>query len=279
LALFAVFAAASAIGCKGIGDGMLAAPRPKVERAACPEIGPGKLALGSQLFTSGGPMDAKVKTYVQASNDLGAVAAQAELEIAQACTRIGLDLGVPGNAMGPRQENGGRANGACYPAVNALDQMNRQGAQVLVRATPPFCTPNQLAQSQCMQACQANPGDLECSASCRAHAEIYGTCSPALVVVTPANPNPLSFRLAGTLQANLPNLLHGQLALARRLGTTGQTLNQIGQNLGTQVGQAGALAQGCVSDGTNEIQTAAWLMQISDRAASQISVRVGAIGG
>jgi hypothetical protein len=280
-ACFAVLAFASIVvasGCSGIGEGFLAAPKPKQERAACPDIGPGRLVLGSQ-FISSGPIDTKVKAYVQASNDLGAVASQAEMEIAQACTRIGIDLGVPGNAMQPRQENGGRANGACYPAANALDNLNQQGAAVWVRVTPPFCTPNQLALNQCSQTCAANPGDLECAASCKAHGDIYGTCSPALIVVTPSNPNPLSFRLAGTLQANLPALIHGQFALARRLVVTGQALNQIGQNLNMQVNQAGAVAQGCVADGTNQVQTASWLLQISERAASQVSGRVGANGG
>jgi hypothetical protein len=271
----AIASTAFAVGCSGIGEGFLAAPKPRPERVACPDIGPGRFVLGKQFVTSG-PIDAKVKTFVQASNDLGGVASQAELEIAQACTRIGLDLGVPGNAMQPRTENGGRANGACFPVANALDAIHQQGAQVWARVTPPFCTPNQLAQNQCAQACALNPGDLECSASCRAHGEIYGTCTPALVVVTPSNANPLSFRLAGTLQANLPNLIHGQVALAHRLLATGQMLNQIGGNLPGQVGQSGALAQGCVTDGTNEVQTASWLFQISERAASQISGRFGA---
>jgi hypothetical protein len=277
-ACFALAFAAAAAGCNGIGEGYLAAPKAKQERAACPDIGPGRLVLGSQ-FVASGPLDAKVKAYVQASNDLGGVASQAEMEIAQACTRIGLDLGVPESGMQPRQENGGRANGACYPAANALDNLNRQGAAVWVRVTPPFCTPNQIAQNQCSQTCAGNAGDLECAASCRAHGEIYGTCSPALVVVTPSNPNPLSFRLAGTLQANLPNLIHGQFALARRLFATGQALNQIGMNLNAQVNQAGAVSQGCVADGTNEIQTASWLLQISERAAQQVSGRVGASSG
>ncbi|HVY48902.1 MAG TPA: hypothetical protein VHB21_23595 [Minicystis sp.] len=273
-ACFAALALAAAAGCTGTSlfdDG----PR-KPERAACTDVAPGRYVLGER-FLQAGPVDAKIKAYVQASNDLAGAANQAEVEVAQACMRIGLDLGVPATAMQARQENGGRATGACYPAAQAVDGAMRQGAQVWVRVTPPFCTPNGLAVNQCAQSCALS--DPQCAATCRVHGDAYATCTPALVIATPSNPNPLSFRLASTLQANLPNLVHGEVGLARRLLADGQTLSQLGMTLPAEMSQAGAVAQGCVADGGSEVQSAGWLLQIVVRAGGQVTGRVGATSG
>ncbi|HEY4122112.1 MAG TPA: hypothetical protein VGM56_29800, partial [Byssovorax sp.] len=247
--------------------------------AACPDIEPGRYVLGKQ-FVSSGPIDAKIRTYAQASNDVAGVANQAELEVAQACTRVGLDLGVPASAMQPRQENGGRASGACGPAAAAVDGIMRQGAAVIVRVTPPFCSPNGVAQSQCGNACNVNPGDAECAASCRAHGEIYATCTPALIMVAPQTPNALSLRLSATLSANLPALLHAELALGRRLGGAVGTVSQVGSALPGLVGQAGgAMALGCVTAGQAQVNAASWQLQATVRASALVTNRVGATSG
>jgi hypothetical protein len=155
----------------------------------------------------------------------------------------------------------------------------RSGGTVQVRVTPPFCSPNGIAQNQCMQACGVNPNDAECGASCRARGDVYSTCTPVIVVVTPTSPNAAALRLAATLQTYLPGLLHAELAHGRRLGNAVQLLGQIGNNLPGMVSQAGGGAVGCAKAAHAEVNTASWQMQASVRASSQITNRVGATHG
>jgi hypothetical protein len=272
-----VVCGALAAGCEGmmLGGGNDNTPLP----AVCEHAAPGRHVLGTQ-FAMSGPIDGKIRTFVQAANDVAGAAAQAEDEVAQACYRIGLDLGVPPANMSPRAEKGGRASGACLAASIALDAVMRQGAAVHVRVTPPLCTPNLMAQSQCTSACSANPNDAECLASCRVHANVTASCTPPLVVVTPAiGANALAFRLAGTLQANLPNLLHAELVLGRRLMQEAQIVRQVGGNVPRMIGQPGALATGCVYGANEEAAAAAFQLDTVVRASFSITGRVGATSG
>jgi hypothetical protein len=265
---------AVAAGC----DQLMGTPAPTPSAPTCIDVAPGRDVLGHQ-FVSSGPVDAKIRSYVEASNDLAGAANQVEAEVAQSCFRIGLDLGVTAGAMQPRIENGGKATGACFAAAQALDGAMRSGATVWVRVTAPFCTPNAFAQNQCAAVCNVNPGDPECNASCRVHASVSATCTPPIVLVTPSSTNPMSIRLATTLQANLPGLVHADLALGRRLANDAQILGQIGANLPRMIGQSGALAVGCVGAASNQAQAASWQMQVSLRASALITGRVGATSG
>src|SRR5262245_4837864 len=61
-----------------------------ITNAACPEVSASRDALGLN-FSMDQRANAKVKTFVQAANDIGGVAAAVENEVAGACTRIGYD--------------------------------------------------------------------------------------------------------------------------------------------------------------------------------------------
>ena len=133
-------------------------------------------------------MNAKIRAFVQASKDLMGVAAQAEAEAAEACMRIGTDLGIPPQQMAPRDEPGGRAKGACEPVAAAIDGILQQGLRFQATVTPPSCQANAGVQAQCSAQCsgQVDPGQIvaQCeparlSGYCqgRCHGRCEGTCN------------------------------------------------------------------------------------------------------
>jgi hypothetical protein len=255
---------------------------------ACPEIRGGD-ALSAQ-FSMDAHANAKVKTFVQAAIDLQGVSAAAEAEVAEACTRMGMDLGLPPAAMAPRNEAGGRASGACANVAARIDAMLRAGLSVQVQATPPSCTASAEASARCSGQCgaqgqaQAAPGaasasgDAECNASCRAHADIHGSCTPAVVQVRAVAQAPDAQRLAATLQANLPLLLHAQIALGKRVLADAQVVAQVGAALPKIVGQAGAHALACIGAGAEATASASARLNVSVQASASVSGRVGAGG-
>ncbi|EYF07952.1 hypothetical protein [Chondromyces apiculatus] len=121
--------------------------------------------------------------------------------------------------------------------------------------------------------------DAECQASCKAHADVYATCTPALVNVSGSANTDVALRLGRSLQANLPALLHAELALGRRLLNDAQVVVQVGAELPRVVGQAGAHALACAGAAAEAATSASLRIQISVRASASISGRVGASGG
>lgn len=244
-----------------------------VMSATCPDLGRGRDAL-NLYFTQDPRSNGKIRTFVQAANDAMGVASTIEMEVATACQRIGFDLGVPQQAMVPRPEQGGRASGACGPVAARLDWILRSGVQVSVQVTPPMCQANAQASARCAGACGGAMGDAECQASCRAHADIHGSCTQPMI-----NVNSSDARLAQTLQANLPMLLHAELTLARRLAGDVQTLGQVGANLPQLVGNAGVHALGCIAGAADASVAASAQINGSLRASASISGRIGATSG
>ena len=57
---------------------------------------------------------------MQASKDIEATAAAIETTAADACLRIGRDIGVPPQQMAPRKGPGGKAEGACVGVAGAI---------------------------------------------------------------------------------------------------------------------------------------------------------------
>ncbi|WP_437866727.1 hypothetical protein [Sorangium sp. So ce363] len=126
--------------------------------AVCPELrGPGDV-LGAQL-TADARANAKVRTFVQAAKDMAAVSAAIEAQVADACRRMGADLGIPPAQMAPRDEAGGQASGACGPVSAAIDAILLQGAGVGVTLRRPACEAN---GAQCSGSCnvQLAPGQI-----------------------------------------------------------------------------------------------------------------------
>lgn len=346
---------ATAAGCAELGLG-------KVGGAMCPELrGPGDVL--SARFSGDLRANAKVAAFVQASKDMASVSAAIEMQVAEACRRMGADLGIPPAQMAARKETGGQASGACAPVAAAIDMILRQGMQIQVAVQPPVCQASAQAEARCSGACdvQIDPGqivaqceparlsgfcqgrcqgrcegrcngvcrgqcsavdaqgrcvgacngdcdggcdatcharcegqwqaprcegmvrppsaDAECQASCRAHADVNASCTPAQVMVRGTANTEMAMRLGNTLQANLPALLHAELALGRRLIQDAQVVGQVGAQLPRMVGQAGAHAIACVGAAADAAASASVRINVSVRASAGVTGRVGATSG
>lgn len=338
--------------CVDLGKGVT-----ELTGAACPELG-GTDAVHAS-YAANEQVNVKLRAFIQASKELGALAAQAEAETAQACARMGQDLGIPPAQLQPQGGASGSQQ-ACGVVGNAIDQILRSGVQIHVTATPPACQATGEAYAQCSGTCgaQVDPGqiiahcapgklsgvcqgqcgghcdgrctgqcigqctafdamgrcvgqcsgdchgtceatchaqcsgtwqapkceasvqgpsvDAECDASCKAHASFTATCTPAQVTVqTPPNVQ-LGARLAATLQANLPALLHAQIALGKRVLADAEILAQVGGNLPNLIGQASAHAAACVAASAQSTIHATASVHVSVQASASVSGRVGA---
>ncbi|WP_437836543.1 hypothetical protein [Sorangium sp. So ce1153] len=155
LAALAVVASAAGPSCAELGH------LEGVGEAVCPELGGPGDVLGAS-FSADARANAKVRTFVQAAKDMAAVSAAIEAQVADACRRMGADLGIPPAQMAPRDEAGGQASGACGAVSAAIDAILRQGAGVQVAVTPPACQANAQAGARCSGACdvQLDPGQI-----------------------------------------------------------------------------------------------------------------------
>jgi len=132
---------------------------------------------------------------------------------------------------------------------------------------------------QCQGYVQPPNADAECNASCSAQADFRGYCTPPQVYVR-ANQNfDATLRLAQTLQANLPELIHAELALGRRLAGSGRVLVSVGSQLPNVLGDAGAQALACVAAASSGVTTASMRIDVSIQASASVTGRVGAGAG
>ncbi len=332
-----------------------------IGKAACPYLQPQADPL-SATFTADLRANGKIRTFVQAAKDIAQVSLQIEAEAADACTRMGTDLGLHPQWMSAQNGPGGRAKGACEALAQHIDGILRQGIQVRVGVAAPQCQASVDAEARCQGACDVtvNPAqivatcnppqlsgfcqgrcvghcdgrctgqcngqcsqmdaqgqcagqcngdcyggcdatchvrcegqwqspqcqgqvrppsaDAECNASCHAHADVSATCTPPQVQVQVSQNTEMAARLLATLQANMPQLLHAQIALGRRLATDIQTVVQIGKQLPNIVGQAGFNALACVAAAADAAVEASVRVQVSVQASASVSGRVGAGG-
>src|SRR5436309_1655413 len=123
----------------------------RLGEAACPELGGNADALRAQ-YAANAQVNAKIRAFVQAAKDLGAVAVQIE----------------------------GEAADACAVASARIDAVMRQGISVRATATPPQCQASVQAEAQCQGACdvQVDPGEIvaHCDPG-RLSGYCQGTCS------------------------------------------------------------------------------------------------------
>jgi hypothetical protein len=351
-----MFAASATVGCDAMGNGGFGS----VGAMACPELSAGDVLTAS--VSADARANGKIKTFMLAARDLAQVSAQVEAEAAEACLRMGADLGMAPAELAPRNEPGGRASGACNAVAARIDAVLRQGLSVEVRATPPVCQASADAEARCQGACDVDvdPGqivahcdparlsgycqgtcggacngncsgqcsgqcsaydaqgrcagrcngtcggycdaechascqgkwqapkcegsarppsaDAECNASCRAHADVSASCSPAQVTVRTSQNAPMAARLAATLQANLPELLHAEWTLGRRLASDAEVVGQVGAQLPKIAANAGAHALACVAASADAAARASVSIRVSVQASANVSGRVGAAG-
>jgi len=145
-----------------------------LNEAACPELGGNADALHAQ-YAANAQVTAKLRTFVQASKDLGAVSLQIEAEAAEACGRMVIDLGGTAQELAPRNEPGGRASAACGALSARIDAILRQGVSVRASATPPQCQANVQAEASCQGACTVDVDPGEIIARCEP-ARLSGYC-------------------------------------------------------------------------------------------------------
>lgn len=265
--------------CVGFGEETLGG-------LACPELQGPQGVLGVN-FSADARASGKVGAFVQASKDMAGVSFQIEAEVAEACLRMGTDLGLSPAQMAARGGAGGKAAGACGAVSARIDAILRQGVRVRVAVTPPQCQASAGAEAQCQGSCEGSAqgavrgpsasgsSSAECQGSCRAHANVNASCSPALVSAQVAQGD--AGRLAATLQANLPLLLHAELALGRRLAGDIQTVGQIGAQLPRVVGNAGARALACVAAAADVTASASARINVSVQASASVSGKVGGL--
>ena len=328
--------------------------------ATCPGLSaPDPLSV---RYSANAVADAKVRTFVAASRDLVAVSVQMENEAAEACRRMGMDLGATPVEMTPRDPNqpGAAAQAACGAVGARIDAILRQGVQLQVQVVPPVCQANAQAKARCDGACtaQVDPGqivaqcdparlsgycngtcqgqcdancrgqcqgqcsapaggnqcagrcvgtcvgscdgvchahcagswqapqcqgyvqppsaDAECNASCNAQGDFQASCTPPVVNVVSFQNADLALRLAATLRANLPLLLHAELALGKRLAGSARTVVNVGSALPRIVGNAGAEALACVAAASSASVKASARIDVTVQASASVSGRVGA---
>ena len=329
--------------------------------ATCPQLSSNMDPLNAH-FSADAEADGKVRAFVSAAKDLVTVSVQMQNEAAQACQRMGMDLGIPPAQMQAQNgdEPGASAQAACNAVAARIDAIMRQGVQIRVQGYPPRCQANVQAKASCDAACnvqvnpaqiiaQCQPGRLsgycsgtcqgqcegncngqcqgqcsamgpngqcagqcngtctggcngtchatchgtwqapkcaayvqppsasgECNASCNAKAEFRASCQPAQInVMTNANTQE-AMRLVATLRANLPELLHAEIALGKRLAGSIQVVVNVGQQLPRVIGNAGAQAVACVAAAANASVKASARINVSVQASASVSGRVGA---
>jgi hypothetical protein len=166
LLVFGIAASSASCGELGaLGD---------IAQAACPQIKPDVDAVRTS-YSEVAQVNVKLRAFVQASKDLAAVADQAEAEAAEACTRMGNDLGIPPAQLAPKDGPGGRAEGPCNAVAGAIDAILRTGIQVRVQATPPQCEATGTAYAQCSGTCQVEVDPGQIVAQCEP-AKLSGFC-------------------------------------------------------------------------------------------------------
>jgi hypothetical protein len=86
----------------------------------------------------------------------------------------------------------------------------------------------------------------------------------------------MAARLAATMQANLPKLLHAEVALGKRLSADVQVVGQVGAQLPKIVGDAGSHALACIAASADVTARASVSIRVSVQASASVSGRVGA---
>jgi hypothetical protein len=158
----------------------------------------------------------------------------------------------------------GRCQGTCTGGCDATCHAHCEG---------------QWQAPQCEGLVRPPSADAECNASCNAHAEFNASCTPAQVNVQGIQNADLALRLAATLRANLPLLLHAEIALGKRLAGSVRTVVDVGAQLPRVVGDAGAEGLACIAAGSNASVQASARINVSIQASASVSGKVGASSG
>ncbi len=216
----------------------------------------------------------KAVAFVQAAKDLVWASNTLEQEVASACRRIGLDIGLGAHEMPPEPGPGGGAAGICNAVNRRFELIQRsQGLRSWVTVAAPQCQPNASAWSRCASACDPSR-DPQCHLLCRLHANVHAECDTTHVRVRPARDDTLPPQIMNTLQANLGALIHAQLAYGQRLAPDALALNELAALLPPTVQSSSADLRDCVAAGRDVANDATRRIRVSERAATDLLARV-----
>jgi len=178
----------------------------------------------------------------------------------------------------------GRCDGACTGACSARNANGQCAGACSGQCTGACDTTchahcnGQWQAPRCEGYVRPPSADAECDASCRAHADINASCTPAVVTVQVSQNAAVAARLAATMMANLPQLLHAELALGKRLIGDAEVVVRVGAALPKIVGDAGAHALACIAASADVSARASVSIKVSVQASASVSGRVGASG-
>lgn len=114
-------------------------------------------------FSANARANVKVRAFVAASKDLVELSVQMEHMAAEACRRMGRDLGVPEPQMDAHSDDpGAEAQAACGALSVRIDSILQTGVQVRAQATPPQCQADLQAKANCEGSCnvELDPGQI-----------------------------------------------------------------------------------------------------------------------
>jgi hypothetical protein len=127
---------------------------------------------------------------------------------------------------------------------------------------------------RCEVDAKAPTADAKCNASCKAHADISAKCSEGKVNAK-ANLNTGDIgKLVATLEANLPLLLRAQIGYGKRVAGDVQALVQVGADLPSVVGNAGAHAAACIGASADAVVRAQASLKVSVQVSASVSGKV-----
>jgi hypothetical protein len=155
----------------------------------------------------------------------------------------------------------GRCSGTCSGGCDATCHARCEG---------------QWQAPKCEGSVRPPSADAECNASCNAHASFNAQCTPAQVNVSVSQNTEAAMRLMATLQANLPTLLHAEIALGKRVIQDARVVVQVGAQLPKIIGDAGAQAVACVAAASSASVKASARIDVSVQASASVSGRAGA---
>ncbi|MFZ5890523.1 MAG: hypothetical protein ACOY0T_05585 [Myxococcota bacterium] len=146
--------------------------------AACPQMTHGDPLAGR--YSANARANVKIAAFVAATADLVNVSITMERLAADACLRMGRDLGVPDTQMRPvgdprQQRPGAEAHAACGVVSQRIDEILRAGVQVRASAQPPHCQASVDAKAQCEGRCNVDVDPGEIVAQCEP-ARLSGFC-------------------------------------------------------------------------------------------------------
>jgi hypothetical protein len=232
----------------------------------CPELA-GSVDLLQVSFSADPAADGRIRAFLSAARGLYDVALDMQSLAADACRRMGHDLGQPAPPADASLE------ALCEPVRASLTHLAASGVEVRVSIAAPRCGADGERASRCTATCGHGAGAADCEPLCKAQAELYGRCSMPSVAAAASSGGEDVLRLVRTLEENLPSLLYAELALGRRLLSHAEVIVAMSGRLPNDVKSAGERGVACTAlAATLTVKAAAKLKSVVGTSAATVAV-------